>query len=476
MSRFFPLLALLACSWLTTNAQMPWYINPSSDAETSVHSLRSLSGGDAASWYLPEVLGSGPAVYTDVAPDGYVLAESQTCVAQIVAFDPYCLDTGWDDLCDEEYACCLTQDEFFQIGCTNSGACNYNPNACASDPTSCVFCLSNCWNLTLTDSYGDGWNGGSWSLLDGDGLEVDGGTLEDGFAGVQAGCVDDGCYTLAVVGGDFSSEVGWTLDGADGGQLSGGADETISLSFNATVGCTIPHACNYDASACLDNGSCTYIDTPPTDMTATSWELLYDLGCIGLPEQVTLYFGDDQIAADSDGVGVLWSLCGDVLLLASSEGETLYEGSWDGLGFEGSIEVLEGGCFELYPTSLGCTDTTACNYDAEATVFDGSCTYPGCMNPLGCNYDATAECEGPCDLPSGYLEGCTNAASSTYNPSATVDDGSCDLSHLCLQGTVYDLELMGCIPTACPGDLNDDGAINVSDLLEFLIVYDSLCP
>ena len=59
---------------------------------------------------------------------------------------------------------------------------------------------------------------------------------------------------------------------------------------------------------------------------------------------------------------------------------------------------------------------------------------------------------------------------------ATVDDGSCDLSHLCLQGTVYDLELMGCIPTACPGDLNDDGAINVSDLLDFLIVYNSLCP
>jgi hypothetical protein len=475
MNRFSLLFALLASIWTATEAQTPWYGNAPSDSEPSSTSLRPMSGAEPAFWYLPEILGAGPAVYTDVAPEGYQLAESQSCVAQIVAFDPYCLNTGWDDLCDEEYACCLAQDELFQIGCTNSGACNYNPDACYSDPTSCVFCLSNCWNLTLTDSYGDGWNGGSWSLLDGDGLEVAGGTLEDGFAGVQAGCVDDGCYTFSVVGGDFSFEVGWILDGADGGQLSGGADETVPVSFNATAGCTTPYACNYDASACLDDGSCTFVDTPPTDMTATSWELFYDFGCTGLPQQATLYFDADQTLSDDEGSSAQWSLCGDVLKLATAEGMTIYEGSWDGLGFAGLITLLEGGCFELYPTSLGCTDATACNYDAEATVFDGSCTYPGCMNPLGCNYDATAGCEGPCDLPAGYLEGCTNAASSNYNPSATVDDGSCDLSHLCLEGTVYDLELMGCVPAACPGDMNYDGEIDVNDLLDFLVVYDSVC-
>ena len=46
---------------------------------------------------------------------------------------------------------------------------------------------------------------------------------------------------------------------------------------------------------------------------------------------------------------------------------------------------------------------------------------------------------------------------------------------MCLNGTIYDEQLMGCVPV-CPGDMNFDGSINVSDLLDFLLVYDTLCP
>ena len=35
--------------------------------------------------------------------------------------------------------------------------------------------------------------------------------------------------------------------------------------------------------------------------------------------------------------------------------------------------------------------------------------------------------------------------------------------------------LMGCVPAGCPGDMNLDGEIDVNDLLDFLLVYDSLC-
>lgn len=107
--------------------------------------------------------------------------------------------------------------------------------------------------------------------------------------------------------------------------------------------------------------------------------------------------------------------------------------------------------------------------------LDDSCTYPGCMNPLSCDFDPLAGCPAPCALPAGYVEGCTNPLSINYDASATVDDGSCDLSYMCLNGTVYDEQLMGCVPV-CPGDMNFDGAINVNDLLEFLLVYDTLCP
>ena len=51
----------------------------------------------------------------------------------------------------------------------------------------------------------------------------------------------------------------------------------------------------------------------------------------------------------------------------------------------------------------GCTDSTACNYNAEATEDDSSCEYTscvvsGCTDELACNYDAAAtEEDGSCD-------------------------------------------------------------------------------
>ena len=50
----------------------------------------------------------------------------------------------------------------------------------------------------------------------------------------------------------------------------------------------------------------------------------------------------------------------------------------------------------------GCTDPTACNYNAEATGDDGSCEYSSCA-------------------------GCTNPIACNYNESVTVDDGSCQI-------------------------------------------------
>lgn len=71
----------------------------------------------------------------------------------------------------------------------------------------------------------------------------------------------------------------------------------------------------------------------------------------------------------------------------------------------------------------GCTHADACNYNPEATTFDGSCEYPEA------DYDCSGEClqdadgDGICDV--FEVLGCTDATACDYDPAAT-DSGACD--------------------------------------------------
>ena len=85
---------------------------------------------------------------------------------------------------------------------------------------------------------------------------------------------------------------------------------------------------------------------------------------------------------------------------------------------------------------LGCTVIYAPNYNPEATVNDGSCTYEECS-------------------------GCTFEGSPNYDPTALIDDGSCTFEG---------------VGNVCQGDLNGDGVISTLDLLDFLSVYGEVCP
>ena len=108
----------------------------------------------------------------------------------------------------------------------------------------------------------------------------------------------------------------------------------------------------------------------------------------------------------------------------------------------------------------GCIDPSACNYDSQVTIDDGSCTYPGsegylpgsctpiyygCMTTWACNYeplantDETYEGSGvsPCIFPEdGYdcdgnlLQGngpfgCTDPTACNYDPDAVTNSFNC---------------------------------------------------
>ena len=91
--------------------------------------------------------------------------------------------------------------------------------------------------------------------------------------------------------------------------------------------------------------------------------------------------------------------------------------------------IDDGSC--IYPI-LGCTDSTAFNFDSLANVDDGSCIYYvlGCTDPSSCNYNPNATIDdGSC-----YgVVGCTDSNALNYNSSACIDDGSCQYPPNCGQ-------------------------------------------
>ena len=74
----------------------------------------------------------------------------------------------------------------------------------------------------------------------------------------------------------------------------------------------------------------------------------------------------------------------------------------------------------------GCTDITACNYSSSAEEDDDSCYKPGddCdegNNTINATYSNSCNCEGG----ASSVPGCTESSACNYNANATQSDGSC---------------------------------------------------
>lgn len=136
-------------------------------------------------------------------------------------------------------------------GCNDISACNYQ--AGSTDNSNC--CYDNCVSFELFDSFGDGWNGATYSLVNSGGVSVALGTLGAGAYGVDELCVPDDCYLVVVGGGSFDSEISWTISGIVGGAVSGGSGLT-EVGIGVIMGCTNSASPNYNPAAVCDDGSC----------------------------------------------------------------------------------------------------------------------------------------------------------------------------------------------------------------------------
>jgi len=275
------------------------------------------------------------------------------------------------------------------IGCTDTTACNYDSVATVDDGSCCT---DNCVTLDMADSFGDGWNGATWTITDDlTAAVVATGDLDTAIDGDGASaaseslCLPDGCYSISVGGGSFDSEISWTLSGVQGGSISGGAPADESFGVGAAVcalGCTNSLACNYDSTAITDDGSCCtdgcfeLFVGGGTFESEISWELYSSGQVVGVdvplysgfaPETVALCLAADCAyqfhMIDSFGDG--WN-GGAYTITDLASGEVAATNSL-GSGLSNQVDVIALG------VSYGCTDSLANNYDPSADCDDGTC-------------------------------------------------------------------------------------------------------
>ena len=178
-------------------------------------------------------------------------------------------------------------------------------------------------------------------------------------------------------------------------------------------GCTDETACNFESLATIDDGSCAELDAL-NECGGNCFEVDSNGECV---EEIALGCLDplacnyDELANTDDGSClVIGESCDDM--------------------DENTINdiVLEGCVCQGDTIILGCTDSAACNFSAEANVDDDSCLVIGdaCddMNAETTNDTVTGECE--C-LGEAIVEGCMDDMACNYDMNANVDDMSCEL-------------------------------------------------
>jgi hypothetical protein len=293
-------------------------------------------------------------------------------------------------------------------------------------------CLDNEVTYDMTDSFGDGWNGAIYEVFDNsDPLapvlvatgDLDGAATGDGSSvGQDIFCLPDGCYELVVGGGGFDGEIGWTLTGVDGGPLTGGAGSTV-FSINTAscpvAGCTDATACNFDPAATVDDGSCIAsgqandqcanaidLGSASTSVVSSNVGACFDTEdgeqsgvfysfTLNADAEVVIETVDNGLASPFDTQLALFDACGNLALDFNDDGGAgllsqlsfvcgdLAPGTYlimvDGFSgaqgdFELSLSIDENICINI----PGCTDGDAINFDATATVDDGSCIVPDC--------------------------------------------------------------------------------------------------
>ena len=378
-----------------------------------------------------------------------------------------------------------------------------------------------------------------------------------GGAAACSGSVNNGAYDFY---GRFN--VSWGLGASQYlDPLNTGVNTLDSYPTNAVpgAGCTDSTACNYDPEATSDNGSCLDNDvcgicggdgsscTGCTDSTSCNYDssaTIDDGSCIGNGVEVIFTILTDNYpgettwsVSDASGATIMsggpYSTsattftstacvangCYDVTIndsygdgICCANGEGNYSITSDGNTLVSGGEFVSTETTNFCVTAgstAGCTNNQACNYNSEATIDDGSCTYAAIGYDCGGNCIQDLDEDGICDTCEEFdlivtdCE-CSFTDQATYTAFFTeVDEVNCLIIEDCFcacyndsdnDGICDENEIAGCAdpeacnyePSAtddeicdydsctCTGDINGDGVISVADVLLVLSEFGCL--
>lgn len=308
----------------------------------------------------------------------------------------YTQQPGWDTGCITEAG-----------GCTHAKALNYDPNANIDDGSCC---------------YTGGCTDDGWCQIDQAAVDI-----------FNSYCTSDpslcsGFSAPAHVCGYTSPNVGVAACNYNPNACD---DDGSCINDGCNEGCTSASASNYDSNANTDDGSCLYwvyedcecVLSPSIKrinyLTKDECELVHNTNS-GCCADNPIYGCMDVLAVNYDSNAD----CPCDRTLFGCDNDITGVGACDGPGNNECCQYAISGCIDPLdinynplatiddPTACGgvegCTDVNACNFDANASINDGTCEYTSCV---GCT-DNSQDANGVY-----YAQ--------NYDPNATQDDGSC---------------------------------------------------
>lgn len=288
-------------------------------------------------------------------------------------------------------------------GCTNVSACNYDMMA-SIDDGNCFFPGDNCDDeniFTINDIYA-----------------ADCTCIGEEIAGVAGCTATEACnFNSEATIEDGSCELpGYPCDDANENTIN----DVLSVDcacIGELVGCTDALACNYDATAASDNGSCIFPGDTCDDNDFSTDNDVIGADCVCLGEDNGLIDGCTSMSAcnydmaatvDNGSCFAIGDACDDGNVLTAND---LVGADCSCTGE--AVEIVE-----------GCTAIEACNFNAAANFDDGTCELPGYPcddnnpNTMGDAYGVDCVC-------SGMVVGCTDMFACNFNPEATFEDFTC---------------------------------------------------